>query len=279
MTTYQLGATLDPRPQRATTHQVTRLETTPSSVDEDGIHDMFHLLAAAAKTSHEYIRLREAIVERCLPLAENIARRYARRGMEMDDLTQVARVGLLAAVDRFDVSRGSTFIGFAVPTIMGEVRRHFRDHAWTVHVPRRIRDRHVAITKATVNLTQTLQRAPTATELSGALGIDRDEVIESLVAADAYSPPSLDRPVEGSDGRSTVGDAIGVIDSRLDHITDRVALEPLIAALTERQREVLYLRFFASMTQSQIAERIGVSQMHVSRILAATLRELRAQLE
>jgi RNA polymerase sigma-B factor len=268
---------------------ITRLDAPdPSSRDSHGSHDshdgevldLFRSLAATPKESSEYSRLREAIVARCLPMAENVARHYARRGVEFDDLTQVARLGLLAAVDRFDVERGGTFVAFAVPTMMGEVRRHFRDHTWTVHVPRRIRDRHVAITKATTDLAQSLQRAPTASELSNALGIDRDEVVECLIAADAYSPPSLDRPVKDSDGRAiTMGDAIGVIDARLDHITDREALRPLLAALTDRQREVLYLRFFASMTQTQIAEKIGVSQMHVSRILGSTLRELRAQLE
>jgi RNA polymerase sigma-B factor len=163
--------------------------------------------------------------------------------------------------------------------MMGEVRRHFRDHGWSMHVPRRIRDRHGQITRATTQLTQEMGRAPTASELSELLDLDREEVVESLVAAASYNVHSIDAPVAGGDGRpQMLADTIGDVDPAFDHITDLAAVRPLLAALPERERTVLYLRFFGSMTQSQIAERIGVSQMHVSRILERTLAKLRTQL-
>jgi RNA polymerase sigma-B factor len=183
------------------------------------------------------------------------------------------------AINRFDADKSSSFLAFAIPTMMGEVRRHFRDHAWSMHVPRRIRDRHGQITKATAHLTQNLGRAPTAGELSELLGLDREEVVESLIAAASYNLQSIDAPISGGDGKPRMlAETIGDVDPEFDHITDMEAVRPLLVALPERERTVLYLRFFASMTQSQIAERIGVSQMHVSRILERTLTKLRDQL-
>jgi RNA polymerase sigma-B factor len=241
--------------------------------------DMFHVLKTLPAESHQYARQRERIITRCLHLADHVARHYDRRGENLEDLTQVARLGLMNAVNRFDPDKSSSFLAFAVPTMMGEVRRHFRDHGWSMHVPRRIRDRHGQITRATAHLTQTLGRAPTASELSELLVLDREEVVESLVAAASYNVHSIDAPVAGGDGRpQMLADSIGDVDPAYDHITDMAAVRPLLAALPERERTVLYLRFFASMTQSQIAERIGVSQMHVSRILERTLTKLRTQL-
>jgi RNA polymerase sigma-B factor len=254
--------------------------STPKPTDEyHDVVDMFVVLKSLPPDSREFTRQRERIVTRCLQLADHVARHYDRRGENLEDLTQVARIGLMNAVNRFDPAKSSSFLGFAVPTMMGEVRRHFRDHGWSMHVPRRIRDRHGQITKATAQLTHDLGRAPTATELSELLDLDREEVVESLVAAASYNVHSIDAPVAGGDGSPRMlADTIGDVDAEFDHITDREAVRPLLAALPERERTILYLRFFASMTQSQIAERVGVSQMHVSRILERTLCQLRDQL-
>lgn len=248
--------------------------------DYSDVPDMFRALANLSPGSPTYQCCRERIVNRCLPLADNVARHFDRRGEDLEDLVQVARVGLLNAVNRFDPEKGSSFLGFAVPTMMGEVRRHFRDHGWSMHVPRAIRDRHVQIARATAELTQTLQRAPTAGELADELGISREDVVESLVAADAYQPQSIEAPLARGDEESKhLTDLLGDTDPALEHVTNRESVRPLLARLPPRERIVLELRFFKGMTQSQIAGEIGVSQMHVSRILSDTLRCLREQLQ
>ena len=224
-------------------------------------------------------RQRELIITRCLGLADRIARHYRGRGQDLEDLTQVARLGLVKAVNRFDPAKGSPFVAFAVPTMMGEVRRHFRDTGWSTHVPRQLKDRHATVTRATTELTQTLGCAPTAGQLATHLDLTRDEVIDSLLAREAYQTHSTDAPISGGGAvPRMVSDTIGALDVGFDRITDREAVRPLLAALPPRERTVLYLRFFESMSQSQIAEHIGVSQMHVSRILDTTLRALRDQL-
>ncbi|ATQ28890.1 RNA polymerase sigma factor [Rhodococcus ruber Chol-4] len=222
--------------------------------------------------------MRDSLVERCLPLAEHIARRFDGRGEAFDDLLQVARLGLVNAVDRFDPERGSDFVSFAVPTIMGEVRRHFRDAGWAVRVPRRMKEMHLALSKATGELSQRLGRAPTAAELAAELGLDPEEVAEGLVAGNAYQAVSVDRPAPAGDDGVTLADTLGDYDAALAHVENHEALRPLLAALPERERTVVLLRFFGNMTQTQIAERVGVSQMHVSRLLTKTLAQLREQL-
>jgi RNA polymerase sigma-B factor len=241
---------------------------------------MFRELASLAADSSEFQRHRDKIVERCLPLADHIARRFEGRGEPRDDLVQVARVGLVNAVVRFNVDAGSDFVSFAVPTIMGEVRRHFRDNSWSVKVPRRLKELHLRLGAATAELSQRLGRAPTATELAAELGMDRAEVVEGLVAGSSYNTLSIDSGSgsEDDDVRA-IADTLGDADAGLDRIEDREALRPLLEALPERERTVLVLRFFDSMTQTQIAERVGISQMHVSRLLAKSLTRLRDQLE
>jgi RNA polymerase sigma-B factor len=241
---------------------------------------MFRELATLEADSSEFQRGRDEIVQRCLPLADHIARRFEGRGEPRDDLVQVARVGLVNAVVRFDVETGSDFVSFAVPTIMGEVRRHFRDNSWSVKVPRRLKELHLRLGSATADLSQRLGRAPTASELAEELGMDRDEVVEGLVAGSSYNTLSIDS-ASGSDedDARAIADTLGDVDASLDRIEDQEALRPLLEALPERERMVLILRFFESMTQTQIAERIGISQMHVSRLLAKSLARLRDQLE
>jgi RNA polymerase sigma-B factor len=278
--TSDLAKAPEPMTAVTTPSRPARSSSAQSDDPYDDVVDMFVALSQMPAESHEYRRQRECIVARCLPLADHVARHFARRGESLDDLTQVARLGLMNAINRFDPAKGPSFIGFAIPTMMGEVRRYFRDYSWGMRVPRRLRELHVQISRTTAELVQKLGRAPTATDLSQALGVQREEIVECLVAGDAYQLESLDAPL-GPDGphkERQVADAVGAIDPQIDHITNREAVRVLVAALPRREREVLHMRFFESMTQSQIAERIGVSQMQVSRILANTLRCLRDQL-
>jgi RNA polymerase sigma-B factor len=264
-----------------TSPRYTRPAGTHSDDSYDDVLEMFAALRRMPAESHAYGRQRERIVARCLPLADHVASHFARRGESLDDLTQVARLGLMNAINRFDPCKGPSFIAFAVPTMMGEVRRYFRDYSWGMRVPRRLRELHVQISRTTSDLAQKLGRAPTAGELSRVLEVPREEIVECLIAGDAYRLESLDAPLgaAGSGKPRLVADAVGDIDPQIEHITNREAVRALVAALPRRERQVLHMRFFESMTQSQIAERIGVSQMQVSRILANTLRCLRDQLE
>lgn len=241
---------------------------------------MFRELQGITPDTPQFQRQRDRIVERCLPLADHIARRFDGRGEPRDDLVQVARVGLVNAVIRFDVDAGSDFVSFAVPTIMGEVRRHFRDNSWSVKVPRRLKELHLRLGSATAELSQRLGRAPTASELAEELGMDRDEVVEGLVAGSSYNTLSIDSGGNsGNEDAPAIADTLGDVDLGLDQIENREALRPLLAALPERERMVLLLRFFENLTQTQIAERVGISQMHVSRLLAKSLTRLRDQLQ
>lgn len=241
---------------------------------------MFVSMRKLPAESHEYRRARDRIAARCLPMADHVARHFNNRGESLEDLTQVARLGLINAIDRYDAEKGTNFVAFAIPTMMGEVRRYFRDHGWTMHVPRRIRDLHVQIGRARVYLTQDLGRAPTAGELATSLGVEHEVVVECLVAADAYQLKSIDAPVESGDqSPRMVADTVGHTDDGIDRVLDRTAVRPLLEALPEMERTVLYLRFFESKTQSQIAAQIGTSQMQVSRILSRTLDKLREELE
>ncbi|MCX8562804.1 SigB/SigF/SigG family RNA polymerase sigma factor [Mycolicibacterium mucogenicum] len=239
---------------------------------------MFRQLQRTTEGSADYIAQRDAIIERCLPLADHIARRFEGKGEARDDLLQVARIGLINAVKRFDVEMGSDFASFAVPTIMGELRRHFRDNSWSVKVPRRMKELHLQIGTASAEMSQRLGRAPTASELAVELGIDRDEVLDGLMAGSSYKTTSIDGAA-GSEERPSLAETLGDVDPGLEKVEYREALRPLLDELPERERTVLVLRFFESMTQSQIAAKVGISQMHVSRLLAKTLAQLREKLE
>jgi RNA polymerase sigma-B factor len=224
--------------------------------------------------------LRDKLVTGHLPVAQHIARRFAHRGEPQDDLEQVATVGLINAVDRFEPDRGSDFLSYAVPTITGEVRRHFRDQAWSMRVPRRLKDLHVAIGAAVSELSQRLGRAPRPSELAAHLQCSTEEVLEGLEAASAYRSASLDEVLSADDDSSghTAADALGAADSELDQVEYREAVRPLLESLPERERTILMLRFFGNLTQTQIAQQVGISQMHVSRLLAQTLATLRDRL-
>ncbi len=223
-------------------------------------------------------RLRAQLISGYLPVAEHIARRFTGRGEPLDDLVQVATVGLINAVDRFEPGRGSDFFSFAVPTITGEVRRYFRDHGWSTRVPRRLKDLHIAIRGTLAELSQQLGRAPRPTEIADRLGLPISEVIEGLQAGEAYRSSSLDEMFGSGEGKATLGEFIGGLDTELSLIDDREALRPLLAELAPRERTILVLRFFRELTQTQIAEQVGISQMHVSRVLRQTLASLQERM-
>ncbi|MBK1788416.1 SigB/SigF/SigG family RNA polymerase sigma factor [Prauserella cavernicola] len=259
-------------------HVTTEHDHTPAQGRE--YEDVAALLTELARLDDQDPRhpaLREEIVTRCLPLAEHIARRFSGRGEARDDLVQVARVGLLNAIDRFDPARGTGFVGYAVPTIMGEVRRHFRDTGWAVRVPRRLKELHLTLSQTSGRLSQTLGRAPTPSELAAELDLAPEDVWEGLLAGNAYQSVSMDA-AQHDESTLPLSETVGEEDSALEHVDYHESLRPLLAQLPERERRVVLLRFFGNMTQTQIAERIGVSQMHVSRLLSHTLEHLRVRL-
>ncbi len=220
--------------------------------------------------------LRGKLVTGYLPVVVHIARRFAGRGEPVDDLEQAGTVGLLNAVDRFDPGRGIDFLSYAVPTITGEIRRHFRDRTWSMRVPRRLKDLQSSINGAVGPLSQELGRAPRPSEIAARLGIPVEEVVEGLDAQQAYRSSSLDELVAGADTPLT--DTLGSVDVELDTVEYRQTLAPLLDELPERERTILLLRFFGNLTQTQIADRVGISQMHVSRLLAQTVAQLRRRM-
>jgi len=221
---------------------------------------------------------RRQLIEMHLPLAEFLARRFRNRGEPLEDLTQVAMVGLIKAVDGFDVGRGVDFSSYAIPTIVGELKRHFRDKGWSVRVPRRLQELKLEITRSTSVLTQKLGRSPTVADLAAHIGITPEEVLEGIESASAYSALSLYAPVSGDEQAPVVADLMGDLDPELEHVEDREALKPLLEQLPPREQRIIAMRFFGNMTQTQIADEIGISQMHVSRLLSRSLRRMREQL-
>jgi RNA polymerase sigma-B factor len=222
---------------------------------------------------------RERLVHLHLPLVEHLARRFSGRGEPYDDLVQVGTIGLIKAVDRFETDRGVEFSTYATPTIVGEIKRHFRDRGWAIRVPRRLQELRLSIAAATSELSQELGRSPTVRELALRVGVSEDEVIEGLDSANAYATLSLDAP-EGADDRTTsVIDTLGDYDEALAMVEDRETIKPLLDLLDDRSRRILGLRFFGGMTQSQIAAEVGISQMHVSRLLSRALDTLRTTIE
>jgi RNA polymerase sigma-B factor len=220
-------------------------------------------------------RVRDELVEMHLPLVEYLARRFRNRGEPLDDLVQVATIGLIKAVDRFDLDRGVEFSTYATPTIVGEIKRHFRDKGWAIRVPRRLQELKLSLAKATSELSQRNGRSPTVAELAVHLGMSEEDVLEGLESANAYSAVSLDAPDNGDDDNHAVADTLGVTDESLEGVEYRESLKPLLERLPAREKRILLLRFFGNMTQSQIAAELGISQMHVSRLLARTLHQLR----
>ncbi|WP_190154853.1 RNA polymerase sigma factor SigF [Streptomyces litmocidini] len=249
----------------------------PDPHDRSGARALFVRLRELPEGSPEKGELRNRLVRMHLPLVEHLARRFRNRGEPLDDLTQVATIGLIKSVDRFDPERGVEFSTYATPTVVGEIKRHFRDKGWAVRVPRRLQELRLSLTTATAELSQQHGRSPTVHELAERLGISEEEVLEGLESANAYSTLSLDVP-DTDDESPAVADTLGAEDEALEGVEYRESLKPLLEDLPPREKRILLLRFFGNMTQSQIAQEVGISQMHVSRLLARTLAQLREKL-
>jgi len=224
-------------------------------------------------------RIRNALIEDNRQVAERVARRFPNRSLSWDDLHQVAMLGLLKAVERFDPERGFKFTTFAEPTISGELKRHFRDHAWDVRIPRRAHDLHQAVRKIAEDLIHELDRPPHISEIAERLGVDVDDVMMAMEADGARRAASLSAPLGGDPDSSTLGDRIGGDDADLERAADRLTVFELVQNLPPREREIIRLRFEENLSQAEIGERIGISQMHVSRLLRRTLLDLREQVE
>ncbi|WP_433604772.1 RNA polymerase sigma factor SigF [Dactylosporangium sp. CA-139114] len=224
-------------------------------------------------------RVRGRVIELYLPLAHHLAARFRNRGEPQDDLVQVATVGLIKAVDGFDPANGAAFIGYAIPTITGELKRHFRDRCWDVRVPRRIQDTRLRINRVAGELTQRLGRSPTVADLAAELDASEEDVIEALDAGRAYRALSLDAPATTeTEGPTDLSNLLGEPDAGIEQFEAREALRPLLARLPEREQRIIAMRFFGNRTQSQIAAELGLSQMHISRLLTKSLQILRGQL-
>jgi RNA polymerase sigma-B factor len=222
---------------------------------------------------------RDRLVHLHLPLVHHCARRFRNRGEQFEDLLQVGTIGLLKSIDRFDPGRGVEFSTYATPTIIGEIKRHFRDKGWAIRVPRRLQELRMQIGAASTELTQSLGRSPTPRELADRIGCTVEAIIEGMESGNAYATLSLDAGDEDEDSATRLLDALGSTDANLEHVEIRESIKPLLDALRPREKRILLLRFFKNMTQSQIADEIGVSQMHVSRLLTRTLAQLRTSLQ
>ncbi|MGW2914656.1 RNA polymerase sigma factor SigF [Streptomyces asoensis] len=222
--------------------------------------------------------LRSRIVEAWLPMADRLAGRFRNRGESLDDLRQVAALGLVKAVDRYDPRLGNAFESYAVPTVTGEIKRHFRDHMWALHVPRRVQELRNRVRSAGQELAGSVSgRRPTVGEIAERAQLSEDDVRTGLEALESFTALSLDAELPGSEDGRSLGDALGEADPALDTVVDREAVRLRIAALPERERTILYMRFFGDMTQSRIAEQLGISQMHVSRLISRCCTRLRDQ--
>ena len=247
-------------------------------LDRAEVRQLF--LEYKSATEGDRTRLRERLVDQYIGLVEFLARRFRNRGEPLEDLVQVGTIGLLKAIERFDLEREVEFSTYATPTIVGELKRHFRDKGWAVRVPRRLQELHLELTNVVSTLGQELGRSPTVDEIAKAAGTSEENVLEGLEIAQAYNFTSLDAPIDSDDAGSTsFADQLGSEDDQLRNLEYRASLAPEMAKLPERERRILYLRFFRGMTQSEIADKLGISQMHVSRLLNRTLMRLREALE
>jgi RNA polymerase sigma-B factor len=249
--------------------------TEPRSAADDHLRSLLARLAELPADSPLRQPVREQVIKSCVPMAEYLARRYRNRGEPYDDLVQVATLGLIKAVDGYDASRGAAFSSYAVPTIVGELKRHFRDKGWSVRVPRRLQELRLEISRVTGDLTQQLGRAPTVADLAAKLGVSEEDIIAGIESGQAYSTLSLHTPVSSDESAVELADLLGTTDPGLEGVEQREALRPLIARLPQREQCILAMRFFGNMTQSQIAAQTGISQMHVSRLLSHALGVLR----
>jgi RNA polymerase sigma-B factor len=245
---------------------------------DDSALDLLRSLAALPTNHPDRERLRQRVIEAWYPLARHLARRFHDRGEPMDDLVQIASIGLIKAIDRFDPEYGNDFAAYAVPTIVGEIRRHFRDHTWDVRVPRRLQELKLDIAEAGNVLSHRLRRSPTIADLAEYLERGEDEILEGLESARAYSAVSLQTLIGSGEDGTELGELFGAHDPDLASAEIRATIGPALDALGPREQQIVILRFFGNLTQTQIAERIGISQMHVSRLLARSLASMRSHL-
>jgi RNA polymerase sigma-B factor len=241
------------------------------------VHCLLAAAAALPQKAPERAELRRQAIEDNVSFAQRLARRFRDRGEPVDDLIQVAMVGLVNAVDGYDPQRGCEFAGYATPTIVGEIRRYFRDKGWRIKVPRRLQELRIQVNRARVELSQSMAGSPTVADIARHLGITDEDVVEATEVARLYHPVSLSAPA-GPDTDLGVADPLGDVDPGLEAVDNRESVKPLLASLPQRERSILTMRFFRDMTQSQIAAELGISQMHVSRLLAQTLQRLRLAL-
>jgi RNA polymerase sigma-B factor len=222
---------------------------------------------------------REQLIEQYLPLVRSLARRYSYRGEQLEDLVQVGCIGLIKAIDRFDVDRGVELTTYATPNIIGEIKRHFRDKGWSVRVPRGLQELNVRLSRLVEELTVQLERSPTIAELAKAAGVQEEEVLEALETGQAYATLSLSAPTGGEDGDDLDPlESLGEIEKEYEVSEDRAVLAPGLRVLDDRERRILHLRFFEGLTQSQIAQQVGISQMHVSRLIRRALEKIREEI-
>jgi RNA polymerase sigma-B factor len=225
------------------------------------------------------LEARERLIEQYLPLVRSLARRYANRGEQLEDLVQVGCIGLIKAIDRFDVERGVELTTYATPNIIGEIKRHFRDKGWSVRVPRGLQELNVRLSQLLEQLTIQLERSPTITELAKAAGVDEEEVLEALESGQAYTTVSLSTPTgHGDDADLDPLESLGTLEHEYEVSEDRAVLAPGLRALDERERRIIHLRFWEGLTQSQIAQQVGISQMHVSRLIRRSLEKVREEI-
>ncbi len=268
-TTGSTGAAPRPRTRAGTRQQHRDVEVEAHAL-------LLRLSALPAGAERDGVRAR--LIELYLPLAGYLARRFRNRGEPLDDLVQVAGVGLIKSVDGYDPARGAAFTSYAIPMIVGELKRHFRDKGWDVRVPRRLQEVRLEISKVSGDLAQQLGRSPTVADLAERLGVSEEDVIEGLESGHAYRALSINAPAGGDEAGVELADLLGDVDRDLEAVDDRESLRPLIAELPEREQRIIAMRFFGNMTQTQIAVRLGISQMHVSRLLAHALSQLRGAL-
>jgi len=241
------------------------------------VHALLSAVATLPASSPDRTELRRQAIEDNMAFAQRLARRFRDRGEPNDDLAQVAMVGLVNAIDGYDPQRGCEFVGYATPTIVGEIRRYFRDKGWRIKVPRRLQELRLQVNKARVELSQTMAASPTNADLARHLGVSEEDVVEAIEVGRLYNPVSLSAPA-GPDTDLGIADPLGDEDPGMAAVENRESVKPLLASLPERERKILTMRFFGDMTQSQIATELGISQMHVSRLLAQTLANLRSAL-
>jgi RNA polymerase sigma-B factor len=251
---------------------------THNAYDDAHVEELLKELAATPEQDPRWEQIRSELVRIHIPLGRHVARRYTGHSEPREDIEQAAMVGLVKAINRYDPAHGVRFIAFAMPTMVGEVKRHFRDHTWTMRMPRRLQELRLALRSARQDFIHENGRPPTIPEICALLGITEEEVIETLGANEAYQTISLDVPASEGDDSASLGELIGNDDPQLESVLDRNALRPMLEDLPERERAILLYRFYGNKTQSEIADLLGISQMHVSRLITRTLTRLRDRL-